>query len=92
MMEDAGDPDDVALHIIEDAMPAMMQAVDGRLDFRVESAGPGMTPQQIERPLEAAHIFGADILAKGFDAVVEDRGDIRVGRLAKADFSHAARR
>ena len=73
MMKDADNPNDITLHVIENAMAAMRQGADRGIDLGPQSAGKGMPPKQIERRLEASQINFRLLETELGDAVVEYR-------------------
>ena len=75
----------LAVKIIKDAVAAMGEAANMRVDLVAHRAGFGMTGEQIERALEAQHIIVRDGGAEDMDAVVKNVGQVGVGGFAEDD-------
>jgi len=92
MVKDANNPDRGAIDIIEDAMAAVRQATDRRIDLGTQSPRQRMPPKQIEGWIEASEI-GFGLLSTEFpDAVIKYPFKIGLRRRPQSDLSHAGPR
>jgi hypothetical protein len=91
-MKDANDSDRVAFDIIEDAMAAVPQGTDRRIDLRPQGPSQGMPPKQIECRIEAPEIGFGLLAAECLDAVVEYPFEIGLRRRPESNLSHAGPR
>ncbi len=91
MVKDTNDPDRVPVNVVEDAMAAMMKAVNWRIEFSPDCSGARMAPEKLERLMEATQIVERDSLAEPIDAVSAYLDQVGFGSGAEADSSHAGR-
>jgi hypothetical protein len=92
MMEDANDPDGVAIDIIEDMMAAVRQATDRWIDLGAQRPRQGMPPKQIECRIEAPEIGFGLLSTELSEAVLKDAFEIGLRRCPQSDLSHAGPR
>ena len=92
MMENADYPDRPTVQIVVNAMTAVRQASDRRLDIRTQRARLRVAAQQVECLLKASQVSLSGCPAELLDTVFEDCGQVGGRGRPQPDISHAAQR